>query len=163
MKHVASYAAIVAVFVTSSAHDVATAQPPDGPDVQFPADDGMGAYFGREFWWPPSQREIHVCWEPSAIQNTESRQREGVRARIANTWEKESRVRFVGWSACGPSETQSVRIQVADVQPRVAKYGHQLQGIEGGVTLNFRLTNWRPESCLRGRTVQECMRCTNRC
>jgi hypothetical protein len=63
------------------------------------------------------------------------RRRELVRAAVAETWEKNSLVRFTGWFPCAPSST-GIRIQVAKGRSRSA-VGIDLDGKRNGMVLDL--------------------------
>jgi hypothetical protein len=81
-----------------------------------------------------------------------------VRTAIAESWERASRVRFVGWDRCQP-ESLGIRIRIADEVADAKELGRLLDGLADGIVLNFRYENWSPEcrpmldACLRGDAV----------
>lgn len=82
---------------------------------------------------------IAVCWEsPSSTQATE---REWVRSAATRTWAAVSRVDFTHWGSC-PSFFSGIRIRVSDERPHVKAVGSDLNGMVGGMVLNFTFNNW---------------------
>jgi hypothetical protein len=77
-------------------------------------------------------RRIPVCWETS----TWAMERDWVRAAVDAAWEVESAVMFVGWDTCVP-DAPGVRIAVKDAVPGVLGIGAALDGVPGGVVMNF--------------------------
>jgi hypothetical protein len=113
----------------------------------------------RDAIWPTSA--IPVCWEDfdAAFAN----ERSWVQQAVADTWEAHSAVRFQGWGEC-QSDASGIRIRVADENPRVRRLGTGLDGMAGGMTLNFRYQDWDPscgsseserEYCIRATAVHE--------
>ena len=97
---------------------------------------------------------IPVCWETSGFDTEKS----WVRASIANTWEKASAIRFVGWGIC-QSTSNGVRIRVADTTkaPHTKGLGRTLNGVPAGMVLNFTFNNWET-SCSAGSKRESCIR-----
>lgn len=89
--------------------------------------------------WPSST--ISVCWEPGAMGDAAGRAaaRDGVR----ETWERFSNVRFTGWGTC-TSTSRGIRIRVADENPRTQGLGTEIDGVVGGMVLNFTYAAWSP-------------------
>src|SRR5436305_156152 len=69
------------------------------------------------------QLEIAVCWETP--DNVEPRYRDTVKHSIDDTWQKESRLRFTGWSACDEG-SPGIHILVADDEPHTVDLGRSL-------------------------------------
>jgi hypothetical protein len=108
-------------------------------------------------WWNPA---IPVCWEnPTAANATE---RGWVEDSVNRTWEAVSAIDFFGWGACA-SNSQGIRIQIADAGPRVTSLGRGLNGVANGMLLNFTFASWGTdcgttisrESCIRVDAVHE--------
>jgi hypothetical protein len=113
-------------------------------------------------WTSP---DIPVCWE-TAGRDTE---KGWVREAISKTWEAEANINFLGWGTCTAATTSGIRIQVADVHPRVVEFGNALNNLANGMKLNFDFTftnefGMQPfagclgsarESCIRGIGVHE--------
>ncbi len=89
--------------------------------------------------WPSST--INVCWEPNAMGDAAGRV--AVRDGVRDTWERFSAVRFVGWGTCN-GDSEGIRIRVADVNPATQGLGTTLDGVEGGMVLNFTFVAWSP-------------------
>ncbi len=103
--------------------------------------------------WPGKTCE--VCWENPSVTDVE--EREMVRDAVQNSWEKESEFRFTGWGPCNIN-SRGIRILIADEHPRVKALGAYLDGMYGGMVLNFRWSKCRPvgsESCIRPIAVHE--------
>ena len=111
------------------------------------------AFIARGDIWEAGR--ITVCWENPTQENR--RMREHVRRSIQDTWEKHSLIRFTGWGQCA-SNSQGIRILIADEHPRVKAFGTQLNGRRNGMVLNF---DWNcPDDsdtyrCNRGVAVHE--------
>jgi hypothetical protein len=100
-------------------------------------------------WLKP---QIYVCWEnPSAQFQKEMAL---VRQEVAETWEKESQLRFTGWQKCAPVN-KGIRILIDDSGPYTKALGRQIDGIPNGMVLNFTFTRWStscqatPEYCIK--------------
>ena len=95
----------------------------------------------RESIW--TTNNIPVCWErASAGTQTE---RQWVAEAIATTWQQYSALSFLGWSQC-QSDSNGIRIAVADGNPHTKGLGSHLSGVENGMELNFSFNNFMP-SC----------------
>jgi hypothetical protein len=81
--------------------------------------------------WDSSR--IHVCWEDTS---NFSEERKWVEEAIGSSWSKFTDVDFYGWRKCS-SSSKGIRIRIADEWPRVLFFGKKLDGVEGGVILNF--------------------------
>lgn len=106
----------------------------------FAADKG---YVLRETIWDSST--IPVCWD-DLTESTEV-QRGWVQAAVARTWEANSAVRFVGWGQC-TTGAPGIHIAVRDVGPYVVALGDWLDGVDGGMVLNFTYNNWSAWFCV---------------
>ena len=101
---------------------------------------------------------VFVCWENPAISN--QTERRWVQESIADTWEKVSGLRFMGWQTC-ISDTRGIRILIEDSGPHVKMLGKFLDGRKNGMVLNFTYNNWSPscktmrEYCIRVIAVHE--------
>jgi hypothetical protein len=99
-------------------------------------------YVRKSSIWPNS--EIPVCWEnpdPSNLSN-----RELVKNAITGSWERYSTLRFIGWGQCRTS-SKGIRIRISDTCPCTLGLGTKINGVPGGMTLNFTYNNWC-NSCL---------------
>jgi len=83
--------------------------------------------------------KIPVCWEN--LNDSNGTQRQWVRDAVSSSWENNSAVIFTGWNSC-ESNSQGIRIQVADSGPLVWALGDGLQGFHNGMSLNFTYFNW---------------------
>lgn len=104
--------------------------------------------------------EIPVCWEAMNPQHEEGRR--WSRQAVEDTWQKNSALRFVGWSQC-TSSSRGIRIRVSDENPHVKGLGNQLDGRPDGMVLNFNFKAWSPtcsefskrEMCIKFIAVHE--------
>lgn len=101
--------------------------------------------------WP--KRTIPVCWENGTP--ADAADRGLVRAAVAGTWERESRVRFTEWDAC-TAGAPGIHIIIADVNPAshvgilldgktattVTPDGGPEQLGPAGMALNFTFAKW---------------------
>lgn len=87
--------------------------------------------------WPFNK--VFVCWEDTAEEYFD--QRALVRAGVQETWEASSGLQFLGWGQC-TEKSGGIRIAVRDTGPHVAFLGKFLDGLEGGMVLNFEYENW---------------------
>lgn len=101
---------------------------------------------------------IPVCWE--SFPADQATQRFWVKSQVEATWESVTYVDFTGWGACLPG-SKGIRIVVSDVGPHVDKLGSALDGLMGGMTLNFTFFNWSQgcqltsELCIRAIATHE--------
>jgi hypothetical protein len=86
---------------------------------------------------------IGVCWENATSGN--ATERGWVQNAVAGAWERESMVDFTGWGNCASGST-GIRIRIADEGPRTLGLGTSLNGLSGGMVLNFTFNNWS-QSC----------------
>lgn len=101
----------------------------------------------RDARWPrETASAIPVCWEDYS--SSHAAFREITRQAVRDTWERHSKVRFVGWEACKPGNVD-VRIWVADTNPGTAAVGRYLAGRPQGVILNFSFVQFRPSCAVR--------------
>jgi Matrixin len=118
--------------------------------------------------WP--FRVVFVCWESPTDQD--QTQRNLVRSAVADTWEKQSALQFIGWQECTPSFA-GIRILVKDDAndgPHVKFLGKYLaydpdsgaaRVVKNGMVLNFTFENWSPscqlmiDACIRSIAVHE--------
>ena len=112
----------------------------------------------RDGLWP-APATIPVCWENSGS----AREASWVRDAVAKTWEANSALRFVGWTACVPG-ANGIRIRVNDEGPHVKRLGRHLDGLTDGMVLNHSFVNWSRgcafpeagrEKCIRAIAVHE--------
>ena len=114
------------------------------------------AHILRQSIWPSSR--VFVCWEnltPAHVSHARL-----VQDAVAETWQRHSKVRFVGWQACA-EENAGVRIQIDDSGPRTKYLGRDLDREINGMVLNFEFRYWSEtcastrERCIRGIAVHE--------
>jgi hypothetical protein len=128
----------------SASGDDGSVPPPDADSdiapekVDAPTGDLTGESASRDgsVRSPWGGRRIPVCWETSRWEM----ERNWVRAAVDAAWEAESGVMFVGWDACFP-DAPGVRIAVRDTVPGVLGIGAALDGVPGGVVMNFEFTS----------------------
>lgn len=84
---------------------------------------------------------IEVCWEKP--DPSDAAERQAVQQAVAETWEKESRVRFTGWGACTPA-ARGVRLKVSNQPPHTLALGRYLDTRPEGVVFNFSFSQWSP-------------------
>jgi hypothetical protein len=80
---------------------------------------------------------IEVCWDTPGFDE----QKSWTQGAIARTWAKESALSFIGWEDC-VTNNQGIRITVNDEGPHVKALGRFLNGLVGGMVLNFTFSNW---------------------
>lgn len=122
-----------------------------------------GWFFSSTQWpaAPGGDTIIFVCWEqraaPYPIEKT------WVRSAISQSWQKHSRIQFRGWEQCADGHA-GIRITVLESGPRVKLFGKDLDGVPGGMELNFTFESWSEscreneqerESCIRSIAVHE--------
>ncbi len=90
---------------------------------------------------------IPVCWENAGASDAPFRAL--TRQAVEDTWERHSKVRFVGWGPCGES-AKGIRIRIAEEGPHVKALGRYLDQRPQGMVLNFTFKNWSP-SCAKKR------------
>ncbi len=119
---------------------LAACAPTSELDEDFVQQRAQNLYVSSDLIWPSST--IPVCWEPGAMGDAAGRTaaRDGVR----ETWERFSNVRFTGWGTCTASST-GIRIRVADENPRTQGLGTDIDGVVGGMVLNFTYNAWSPD------------------
>jgi S1-C subfamily serine protease len=106
-------------------------RPPEGKQLE---EEGLSVL---ELVWPTAK--IFVCWEnPSPNFQSEMLL---VQQEVANTWQRESRLRFVGWQKCA-SKNSGLRIKIDDSAPHTKALGRKLDGLPDGIVVNFTFANW---------------------
>jgi hypothetical protein len=112
----------------------------------------------NSIWSTPN---VTVCWENSIAEL--NHEMDIVRDAVADTWEKYSRVRFLGWQKCA-LKNHGVRIRIMDIGPFTNGLGRHLDKKDGtvtGMTLNFTFKKWSPdcqvrrEYCIRAVAIHE--------
>jgi hypothetical protein len=126
---------------------------------------GDFGYFFDNLAWPRAatgETGIYVCWEQSIMANF-PREIAWVKAAIAESWEKYSGIQFLGWQECA-SQNDGIRVTVVNTGPRVKAFGTNINGMPGGMELNFIFESWSPtcrateserELCIRSIAVHE--------
>lgn len=120
---------VLLVGVFSIVSLVANAQIDDEPLVQM---EEYGYFLQSSKW---TNNEIPVCWE--SLDTNFKEQRLFVQKAIEETWERYSRLEFIGWSVCPVGASVGIGIKVADEHPHVKKLGKQISGVKSGMVLNF--------------------------
>lgn len=113
---------------------------------------GQHAFVDSSAIW--SSSTISVCWESGAMGDATSRTL--VRDAVRDSWERFSAVRFTGWGTCS-SSSQGIRIRVADENARTQGLGENLDGMVGGMTLNFTYRSWSKPCNVDETTRQACL------
>ena len=98
---------------------------------------------------------VPVCWETPGFDTEKG----WVRSAIANTWERESLIRFAGWGRCKPFTVLGIqtffgiRIGIADTakNPHVKGLGRTLSSIPSLMVLNFTFNNWSNGGAIVGK------------
>ena len=155
------WAAICFLLIGSDAQPQPT-QPAAGlPRIGMPDSSGLVRIANRGFvrWgarWPTYV--IPVCWEENSSRFAQ--ERELVKRSINSTWEKHSGLRFVNWGECDPL-SRGIRITVRDDGPRTTGLARELDGVPGGMLLNFTFRHWKlpcntgREECIKSIAVHE--------
>lgn len=89
--------------------------------------------------WPFNK--VFVCWEEADPQFFA--QRTLVRDAIADTWETNSALQFIGWNTCQEG-SEGIRIHIEDTGPHVKFLGKFVNAVKNGMVLNFTYENWSP-------------------
>ena len=151
-KHTCSpfiIASLFTAFLASGCDDVA-----EGGDGDEEVEERL--YVASQTIWQTLQ--IPVCWE--ATPAATAIQRGWVQTQVESVWETPSYVDFTGWGLC-PAASPGVRIQVITGNPNAAGPGRMLDGVIGGVQLNFTFGSWStpcqqtPEACIRNQAAHE--------
>jgi hypothetical protein len=108
---------------------------------------------------PGGPKRIFVCWEPGS--DVGESDRSLVKEAISGSWQRFSQLEFVGWGEC-LEHTRGIHIQTGE-QPQTQGIGTQIDGVHGGMVLNFSFKNWSPEcrsptlrtTCIRDEAVHE--------
>lgn len=134
--------------------DINAAPRPPG-EIEF---DDKAFILSTSIW---TTRTIFVCWENPSEAN--AREREIVRAAVAESWQKYSALDFSGWQKCQDA-SQGIRIQIDDHPnngPHTKGLGRILSGKLNGMVLNFDFRNWgqscqaKRDECIYSITVHE--------
>lgn len=102
---------------------------------------------------------IPVCWESMDAAYAEGRS--WTRDAVEKSWAKVSDVSFTDWQGCEET-SRGIRIEVSEMGPHVDQLGKGLDGLPGGMTLNFTFAGeWGKgcadfkEDCIRSLAVHE--------
>ena len=101
---------------------------------------------------------IPVCWESMDPVHAEGRF--WTQDAVEKSWEAVSDISFTGWQGC-EDDSRGIRIEVAEQGPHVEHLGKLLDGLPGGMTLNFTFAEWGAgcdqfrEMCIRNLAVHE--------
>lgn len=119
----------------------AKAEPDPAPPLYMSYEELFGTVL-RNSKWPNAT--IPVCFEnpEAATPDHLSLTRDAV----AGSWEKYSRVRFVGWDKCQTPNQPGLHVQIAATRPHTDAVGVYLNARPHGMTLSFDFNSWRP-SC----------------
>jgi hypothetical protein len=115
------------------------------PEVETSTEAADDLYVSSGDIWTPGV--IPVCWENASSGNVT--ERGWVASAIANTWESQSAVRFIGWGSCSAS-SPGIHILISDEGPHTTGLGDSLDSDYGGMVLNFTFNNWST-SCMSSR------------
>jgi hypothetical protein len=124
----------------------------------------FGYVFPDKIWLKEDngQTIIFVCWEKPVIKDF-TKEVHWVQTAILASWQRNSRIVFKGWGECQETTT-GIRIAVLSSGPRVKKFGKDLNGLLGGMELNFTFDSWSTpckqseserEQCIRSIAVHE--------
>jgi hypothetical protein len=78
---------------------------------------------------------VAVCWEE--FEDSNHADRALVRQAVEETWQAHSGIVFRVWEECVDNNQQGIRIQVGEFWPATLGIGTQLNGVPGGMRLNF--------------------------
>jgi hypothetical protein len=135
---------------------------PGATRLQFESKDF--GYIFRDLIWPTEKDGrtiVFVCWEPTILAQY-PRETHWVRASVTDSWQQNSRLEFRGWGECDAND--GIRILVLTTGPRVKQFGKHLDGVPGGMELNFTFDTWGSsckldeaarELCIRSIAVHE--------
>lgn len=99
-------------------------------------------YMKRDTRWPKNSQGktiIEVTWENPEGYEQETR---WVKEAIENTWGKYANISFVNWGKPNGRNQKGIRIIIRDGTPHTLGLGAKLDGIYGGMELNFTFRNF---------------------
>ncbi|MEL7453848.1 MAG: hypothetical protein AAGJ50_10825, partial [Pseudomonadota bacterium] len=137
--------------VPSRNRGLTLATPPPPPDR-----DIARSVAGSNAVW--ADTDILVCWEDDNPANADGRA--WTRSAVEGSWAQVSNLNFIGWGKC-EANSKGIRIRVAEAGPNVTELGRGLDGLPGGMTLNFTFAAWgtgcaqHREYCIRALAVHE--------
>ncbi len=106
-------------------------------DAEQTASDTQDLYVkGARIW---RTLTIPVCWDNPAAGN--ATERTWVQNKIAATWASVSDVAFSGWGTCAAGQG-GIHIKINDEGPHTVGLGRDLDGVAGGMVLNFTFNTW---------------------
>lgn len=109
--------------------------------------------------WPADANgvtTVQVCWETPPVEGANFAALRGITRRaIEDTWERESGLRFVGWSTC--SGQGGIHLRIRDERAVTDTFGYTLGGNSVTVTLNFVFQQWAP-ACAAPTMTAACVR-----
>lgn len=156
MERLLSSAAIAFVVWASPA----AAQFVEGPGstrLRFDAKDF--GYVFRDLIWPKEndgRTVVFVCWEPNILSQY-SKETKWVQEAVTKSWQEHSRLEFRGWTECA-QDNAGVRIVILTTGPRVKQFGKSINGVQGGMELNFTFNTWSPSCKLTEAARELCIR-----
>ena len=87
---------------------------------------------GESVLWPDGM--ARVCWENGSEATAEYESL--VKSAVIEQYNGRTIVKFLGWDRCAP-DSQGIRIRIVETVPLVREYGRYLDGLAGGLQLNF--------------------------
>lgn len=116
-------------------------------------------YAFRDLIWPKEKDGktiVFVCWEPKIVAQYFKETR-WVQESVTRSWQSQSMLEFRGWTECA-ADNAGIRITVLTTGPRVKEFGKSLNGVRGGMELNFTFNTWST-SCKQTEAARElCIR-----
>jgi hypothetical protein len=113
--------------------------------------------------------DIPVCWEPDAMAQVSSDDRQLVAQAISDSWNTAladsevasgSQIHFSGFDECANDPVASstgVRITTTTGDPHTSALGAELKGVPGGMSLNFTFQTWSPTCSLTDLVRRRCV------
>jgi hypothetical protein len=129
-------ALLFALLLATSPAMRAVAQPAKSTGSARERDFGSIIYASK---WPDPI--IPVCWENASA--TDGQYRMIVRRAVDETWQRYSKLQFIGWGECRAT-SKGIRIFIDDVNPHVKNVGKYLDGMPQGMVLDFTFEKWSP-------------------
>jgi hypothetical protein len=117
-----------------------------------------GAVLNAAIW---DRRQIAVCWKNAV--SADQQAQAWVKDSIDRTWQKESMLRFSGWTQCPKGRFAGIQIKIEDVGPHTTTLGRFMEDEGNQMVLNFKFESWglecstqfQRESCIRAIAVHE--------
>jgi hypothetical protein len=130
---------------------------PGATRLQFESKD-FGYVFTNLTW--PKEKDgstiVFVCWEPTILAKY-PKETQWIRESVTKSWQENSRLEFRGWAEC-TVDNAGIRIVVLTTGPRVTEFGKDLDGLRGGMELNFTFNTWSPSCKLNDAKRELCIR-----